>query len=292
MKKYSFIINPVSGVSRKKNIPALIELIFKNAEVEYKILLTERAGHAIELAKNEAEKNADVVVAVGGDGTLNEIARGLGGTKSALGIIPLGSGNGLARHLKISMNPTKALQQLLNGKTISMDAGLLNEHLFLSNAGVGFTGEVIHSFHGNKMRGFYAYAWYVFRDFLLYKPGAMQIESEGKMLNGKFAFLNVFNASQFGYNVTLTPEASVQDGILEALCLPFRNRLQFGTALALTALSSGRMSRSFFQNIKSKEATVHFTGKLLAHIDGDPIIIDSKAYFKILSGYLNVVVPE
>lgn len=292
MKKYSFIINPISGVSRKKNIPALIDSLFKNAEAEYKILLTERAGHAIELARSEAEKNTDVVVAVGGDGTLNEIARGLGGTKTALGIIPLGSGNGLARHLKISLNPTKALQQLLNGKTISMDAGLLNEHLFLSNAGVGFTGEVIHSFHGNRMRGFYAYAWYVFRDFLRHKPGVMQIESEGKMMNGKFAFVNVFNASQFGYNVTLTPEASVQDGFLESLCLPYKNRIQFGTALALTALSGGRMSRSFFQNIKATETKVHFNGKLLAHIDGDPIVIDSKAHFKILPGYLNVVVPE
>ena len=292
MKKYSFIINPISGVSRKKNIPALIESIFKNAEVEYKILLTERAGHAIELAKSEAEKNTDVVVAVGGDGTLNETARGLGGTKTVLGIIPLGSGNGLARHLKISLNPSKALHQLLNGKTISMDAGMLNEHLFHSNAGVGFTGEVIHSFHGNKMRGFYAYAWYVFRDFLRHKPGAMQIESEGKKLNGKFSFVNVFNASQFGYNVTLTPEASVQDGLLESLCLPYKNRFQFGTALALTALSGGRMSRSFFQNIKSTEAIVHFNGKLLAHIDGDPITIDSKAHFKILSRYLNVVVPD
>jgi len=292
MKKYSFIINPISGVSRKKNIPALIESLFKNAGVEFKILLTERAGHAIELARSEAEKNTDVVVAVGGDGTLNEIAQGLGGTKTTLGIIPLGSGNGLARHLKISLNPSKALQQLLIGKTISMDAGMLNEHLFLSNAGVGFTGEVIHSFHGNRMRGFYAYAWYVFRDFLRHKPGLMQVESEGKMQKGQFAFVNVFNASQFGYNVTLTPEASVQDGLLEALCLPYKNRIQFGTALSLTALSRGRMSRRFFQNIKSAETIVCFNGKILAHIDGDPIIIESRAHFKILSGYLNVVVPK
>ena len=132
----------------------------------------------------------------------------------------------------------------------------------------------------------------MFRDFIRHKPETMRIESEGKMLNGKFAFVNVFNASQFGYNVTLTPEASVQDGCLVSLCLPYKNRFQFGTALALTALSRGRMSHSFFQNIKSTEATVHFNGKLLAHIDGDPITINSVAQFKILPGYLNVVVPN
>ncbi len=292
MKRYSFIINPISGVSRKKNIPLLIESLFKNVSAEYKILFTERAGHAIELAREESEKNIDVVVAVGGDGTLNEVARGIARSNSALGIIPLGSGNGLARHFKISLNPFKALRQLLNGKSIQMDAGMLNENLFLSNAGVGFTGEIIHSFQGNKMRGFFPYAWYVFRDFLFYKPVQMKIESGDKILENKFAFINVFNASQFGYNITLTPEASVQDGNMITVCLPYSNQIQFGTALVLAALSSGRMSRNFFHLVKSNTAKVHFKGKLFAHIDGELLMVENTAHFKILPGYLNVIVPN
>ena len=199
-KKLVFIMNPISGTSKKADIPDLIESTLNKDLFDYEILLTERAGHACELASKAKEDGIDVVVAIGGDGTVNEVARSIVHSNTALGIIPCGSGNGLARHLMLPMNTKKCIEIINRCEIHDLDYGTINDHPFFCTCGMGFDAFVSMKFAEAGKRGPITYVENVLREGLKYKPETYVIEDDNGTTHYKAFLISCANASQYGNN--------------------------------------------------------------------------------------------
>ena len=212
MKKILFIANPLSGGKDKKTILKDIDAAIDRQRFAPSFVYTERPGHATLLAR---EADADIVVAVGGDGTVSEVAQGLVGTDKVLGIIPCGSGDGLAFHLGLSRNPLKALRTIQDGITETMDYGKVDGRPFFCTSGVGLDAEVAWEFASAGKRGLWTYislAWKIWQHF---KPETYTIDVDGRTLSVPAVFVTVGNANQWGNQARITSLASVRDGLLD-----------------------------------------------------------------------------
>ena len=301
MKKAVFIVNPVSGSSRKRNIgEEIVSCLDMDGEAYgeggscgegglYEIVYTQRPKHASELARSAAKEGVPVVVAVGGDGTVNEVASAVTGSSSAMGIIPSGSGNGLARHLGIPQDVKKAVRKILEGKTIAIDYGLLNRKMFFCTCGCGFDAEVGWKFGGKRGRS--SYIRTVMKEFFRYSPSHYEIEdSEGNTVFDSKAFLvTAANASQWGNNAYVAPGASVQDGLLDLVVVePF-------SMLTAASLSWRIFHRSLLKSGKVR----HFSGKAftvrrseagLVHLDGEPLFAPEEIDISVCPKGLKIIV--
>lgn len=177
-KKIIFIMNPISGTASKAGIPKLIERYLDTNKFDYEIKLTEYAGHAAELAAEAKDNHTDIVVAVGGDGTVNEVARAIVQSSTALGIIPCGSGNGLARHLLLPLNLSKSIEIINAAEVHQLDYGVINEHPFFCTCGMGFDAFISHKFAEAGKRGPITYVENVLKAGLNYKPETYEIYDE------------------------------------------------------------------------------------------------------------------
>lgn len=221
-KRVLFIINPKSGIRKreKASLPALIEKYLNNTIYDYSISYTQYAGHAIELSKEAVENGYHVIVSVGGDGSINEIAGNLVGTDVVLGIMPFGSGNGLARHLAIPVHTKKALNVLNRFHIRKIDVGeYAPGKFFFSNVGIGFAVKVVKWFEHHRVRGFLSYAVAVVRGFTTNQPIKITLEINGQTLEREVTVLNICNSNQYGYGVGITPNAKLDDGILDVAIL-------------------------------------------------------------------------
>ena len=304
MSKIIFLINANSGVSSKFHLPALIEKSAAKHQKEFEIIFTKSGDEAIEKTKSAVAQNAFAVVAVGGDGTANMIAQNLIHSGTALGIIPVGSGNGLARHLGISLKPKLAIENMFSGKIISIDTADVNGHLVLSNFGVGFLADVVHSFHRSRLRGYVAYALHTFKKYFDSQNVKLKISVAtgspsgdhvadkvgDKLFDDEFFFVSVCNANQFGYEIKLAPDASLIDGLLEFYFVKKISALA-KISLLIKVLRGKSYGFSKSELIKAESAEVNFSGKLKAQIDGDPIHISSPAKIQIQKLSLRVIVP-
>ncbi|ALI97691.1 diacylglycerol/lipid kinase family protein [Rufibacter tibetensis] len=217
-EKACFILNPKSGVRSSISVPDLISEHLDTTRWTPEIIFTEYAGHATELARKAAADGARLVVAVGGDGTVNEVARGLKDTSSALGILPKGSGNGLARHLGIPLDLPQALA-LLNQPTFHhIDSCSINDHPFFCTAGIGFDGLVSSVFAKSTKRGLSSYIQLVVREFRNFKSEAATVKINDRALTSDFFVVAFANASQYGNNAFIAPMADIQDGLID-VCL-------------------------------------------------------------------------
>lgn len=222
MQTFSFIINPAAGfVSQNTKLENHILNEAKKHPVKVEIHRTKYAGHARELAL-QLSREGKIPVAVGGDGTVNEVASSLFNSNGVMGIIPLGSGNGIARHLKISTNLKVALNQLFKGKAYYFDAGKVNEQVFVMLMGIGFDALIAKNMKNARTRGLLTYAKLVLKLWPKYKGEKVIITENGKQSTHTVWMLNVANASQFGNNFYIAPQASMQDGLLDLSILkPF-----------------------------------------------------------------------
>lgn len=217
-KRALFIINPISGIrkSEKQQLPFLIEKYLDKNIFDYSISYTQYAGHATEIAKEAVDNGYHVVVSVGGDGSINEIASSLVNTDATLGIIPFGSGNGLARHLGISIDSEKALRVINNYRVAKIDVGeYAPGKYFFSNVGIGFPVHVVKWFEHHKVRGFLSYAVAVVRGFTYKNSTKIKLQVNNQTLEREVTFLNICNSNQYGYGVGLAPDAKLDDGILD-----------------------------------------------------------------------------
>ena len=188
MKRIVFIMNPISGTQNKAGIPELIEKTIDHDQFSYELRMTEYAGHASEIAREAMEQGVDIVVAIGGDGTVNEVARAIVHSQTALGIIPCGSGNGLARHLLLPMNLKKSIEIINSCEIHELDYGIINGHPFFCTCGMGFDAFVSHKFAEAGKRGPITYVENVLREGLKYKPETYEIQDETGTTRAK-AFL-------------------------------------------------------------------------------------------------------
>jgi len=245
-KKISFIINPISGTQGKEQILKWLDEKLDKSRYIPEVIYTERAGHAVEIAALKAKEEAFAVVAIGGDGTINEIARSLVHTKTALGIIPCGSGNGLARHLQIPMDAKKAINIINEGLIDIIDYGKINDVPFFCTCGVGFDAFVSLQFSKAGKRGPLIYLEKTLLESLKYKPETYELEMDGSTLRYKAFLIACGNASQYGNNAYITPQATLNDGLLDVTILePF-------TVLDVPALSFQLFNKTIDQNSRIK----------------------------------------
>lgn len=283
-----FIVNPISGTQGKKAILKWIDERLDRTLYEYEVVKTEYAGHATEIAANAVKEGIDIVVAIGGDGTINETARSLIHTNTALGIIPCGSGNGLARHLRIPMDPKAAIDILNENNQIQMDYGKINNIPFFCTCGVGFDAFVSLKFADSGKRGLLTYLENTLHESLTYQPETYEIENEEGTVIHKAFLIACGNASQYGNNAYITPQASLTDGLMDVTILePF-------TVLDVPSLSFQLFNKTIDQNsriktMRAKKIKIHRNKSGVFHYDGDPIMGNEDLEVEIVPHGLNVI---
>jgi diacylglycerol kinase (ATP) len=289
-KRIRFIINPISGIGKQKKIPGLIAETIDTAYFIYDIVYTKAAGHAIELARQAATERYDIVVAVGGDGSINEVARGVIGTQTAVGIIPAGSGNGLSHFLKIPLRTEKAIKTICRMKTTLADTATLNGELFVSVAGVGFDAWVAEKFSVCKLRGFYSYAKVAVREYLLYQSKRYKIYVNGRVLRRRAFMITIANSNQFGFNAKIAPTASVNDGLIDVCIMnkpPIYMAIFFLPLLFLGFLHKTPM----LEIIKTKKVKIIQRKNYIVHIDGDHLQLSKELRAEVNPLSLKIIVP-
>ncbi len=290
-KKIRFVINPKSGVTKKHGIPDLINRIVDREKYEAEILFTEGPKHATVLSKEAATGEYDAVIAVGGDGSANEMAKGLEGSETALGIIPMGSGNGMSRHLRIPMNLEKAIHVINTGKRDWIDTVRVNEEFCLGTIGVGFDAHIAHLFADSSKRGYSTYVKLVLSEFYKYKPLTHEITVDGTTITQECFLLTFANSSQFGNNAVIAPFASVHDGIIDVSLM--RNfSFIHAPALIYKLMNNSIQNSKFFSRMSGKNIVLKNNAVLKGHIDGEPVTFNSDLHVKILPKSLNVIVPQ
>lgn len=298
MKNIAFIINPISGTQNKKKLPKYIDQLLDKDQWLANIVFTEYAGHATELAYQFAKMGFDAVVAVGGDGTLNEVARGLRDSKTAMGIIPMGSGNGFARHLNIPLRANNAIEMLNHCEPISVDYGLAtdldsgSEKMFISTCGAGFDALIAEHFDKDGSRGFKTYFEKVIKDFVTYKPEQYRIKGDGGLSIDPKAFLITFaNASQWGYEARIAPKASIQDGKMD-ICIMHSNAILGAPSLALRLFTKSLDQSMFMDTYRAKDIILERDEEAPFHIDGDPVKMGKNINIRIVADGLRVLAEK
>ncbi len=290
-KKVTFILNPISGTYNKRNFGDLIEKNLAEANFDWEIIHTERAGHATEIAKDKVESGVDFVAAVGGDGTVNEVARSLIHTDTTLAIIPMGSGNGLARHLKIPLDAKDSMQVFNTGMVDVIDYGKANGQPFFCTCGIGFDAFVSLKFARANRRGMLTYVEKALYEGLHYKPQLYKVCVDDRCTEFEAYLITCGNASQYGNNAYITPLASLKDGFIDVTVMEQMNLFEIpqvafhlfnGTINRHNKVKSFRCRKLFVQC--SEETDIHF--------DGDPMGKDTELTIEAIPKGLKVLVPN
>ena len=284
-----FIVNPKAGYHSKDKVPALIDQFIPDHQFDYRVVFTEYAGHASEIAKSAIAQHVDAVVAVGGDGTLNEVASALVYSDVPLGIVPGGSGNGLSMHLGIGRSKKKALNRIAQFKTKYIDSGEVNDRFFINMAGVGMDGLVAYKTKHSSKRGFSNYFKGAIMESVRYKNCRYKVEVDGKEYDDKFLSVNVANGSMFGYHFTVAPNADESDGLMNTMLIHDAHKIDyFGNAWRFFAK---RIHKSHFATTEvttSVKITAYEDSYM--HIDGEGYPIEAgELEFKIMPASLKVI---
>lgn len=290
-KKILFIINPISGIGKQKRIENALPKFLDTTKFEHEIRYTEQVNHAKEISAQGAKEGFDVIVAVGGDGTLGEVASGILHTNTAMAVIPAGSGNGMARELGIPNNIEKAFDIINNGRIEIIDTALLNGNTFVSTAGSGFDAHVANMFSQGEKRGFLRYALITAREFLRYPSRQYEVHVNDEVKN-YFAWAFIFcNSKQFGNGAIVAPTSNVQDGLLNITVIKDFPKIFTGILVL----------RLFFKNIdKSRYAETFTCTKIKVireknnaiHLDGSPFKTTKDIEVEIVPASLKVVVKK
>lgn len=288
--KVCVIINPVSGTESKKNIPEEVAAAFNQKEFDVVIRITGYPGHATEIAEEAVKNNFKYVLTAGGDGTVNEVAKALINSESVLGIIPFGSGNGLARDLNIPLDSEKAIEIVLNGNTRTIDYGTANDNIFFCTCGVGFDAFISDKFAEEKKRGPLGYMRNIVEGVIDFKSEEYEIiHDEGSMKERAF-LVTCGNASQYGNEVYITPEADIEDGKMNVAVLkPLHANDFLHTTFQLLTKNIDKNSK--MTTFLTKNLTIKRSHAGIMHVDGEPIETGREIQVKILPKGLKVFAP-
>ncbi|MCL2597405.1 MAG: YegS/Rv2252/BmrU family lipid kinase [Paludibacter sp.] len=287
-QKIAFIINPISGKKTKKFVCKTVEENLNSEKFECVFAHTEYGGHGQQLAQEFVNQDFNIIVAVGGDGTVNEIAQVLAHTSTALGIIPTGSGNGLARYLNIPKNLIQAVQYINTATIVDADYGLLNEQFFLCTCGAGFDALVSSDFANDTVRGFSGYLAAILRQFFACKPEHYQLVSKDFNLDISAFMINFANISQWGYNAYIAPNADIHDGEMEITILkkfPVWAAPRIAAQLFLKNISKNRYVNTFTTN----EVTVIRNQHGWFQFDGEPCRMPKETKIRIIRNGIKIL---
>ncbi|MDB4582431.1 diacylglycerol kinase family lipid kinase [Draconibacterium sp.] len=287
MKRYYLIINAHAGKDAwKKAIQQVLDS-FTKYSVKFDHVFTEKPGHAIELAQKVSETKYDVVVAVGGDGTVNEVANGLLGRGIVMGVIPIGSGNGFARDSKISINPKKAVKELLKGKSKFIDVWQINNNIFLCTAGLGFDANVARNMTLSVRRGRWEYVRLTLMESIFFKPLEVAFNVGGQLKKESVFLISFANAGQYGNNAYISPGAKTDDGLLDIVVIrPVAKMLYpiLGLALFLRIIHKF----GFYKRYRANSLEIYEASSNLCHIDGESVEIDFPVQIGLLKDQLKI----
>ncbi|MGB0934151.1 MAG: diacylglycerol/lipid kinase family protein [Lishizhenia sp.] len=288
MKKHiRFIINPISGIGKKNKLPDMIEKYLDHTKFDYDIAFTEYRKHARLLAQASVEEKVDIVCAVGGDGSVNEVGSALVGSNSILAILPAGSGNGLARHLKLPMSIKKSILEINKLKLTKIDTGKINKHTFLGVTGFGFDALIAKRFDAYHTRGFLSYIKLVIKEYIASKP--INIKVNEKRLSS-IVICCVANSSQFGNGFCVSPNSDIKDGKLELFFL--KKFPWYAIPELMIRFFRCSVDKSKYTQIESSENFKIELENSLVHIDGEPEEVKRELFININPMSLNVIVGQ
>lgn len=291
-KNICFIVNPVSGTGKWKGIEENIKK-YLDSSFYAAVIFTKYAGHATILAE-DATENCSVIIAVGGDGIVNEVMAGMMSSSAGLGIIPAGSGNAVANHFTIPLGQKEAIECINKLHFSTIDTALVNNIPFLAVAGTGFDAEVAEMFSKSKKRGFFTYIYLSAKKYFSYKPAEYDITVDETGYRKKAFVITVANGSQYGNNAYIAPNASTKDGLLDVCIIkPFT----FPSAIVLLwRLFRRTLNRSpHFEIIRGKKIIIRKAGtneKLCLHYDGEPGGMVDEIKISVQPKSLRIITPE
>lgn len=288
-KKLVFIVNPVSGTRGKERILSLLTQNLDKNKFEFVIEKTRYAGHASKLVSSYVDNGCDAIVAIGGDGTVNEVARSLVHTPVALGIIPCGSGNGLARHLEIPMDPVGAIDVVNRFSIECLDYGMINNLPFFCTCGVGFDAFVSSKFAESDKRGVFTYLESAFLEGMKYKSDKYEIEIEGETSKYEAFLIACANASQYGNNAYIAPHASMSDGLMDVTIMKPFNVLE-APQITFQLFNKTLNTNNHIKTFRCKRIHIHREKEGVIHFDGDPILAGTDLDVQLIEKGLNVIV--
>lgn len=293
-KRILFIINPISGSGKKDQVASLISTHLDPTRFDPQVVYTEYGGHAAELAAEAALRGYDIVAAVGGDGTVNEVARSLVHTPTALAILPCGSGNGLARHLQIPMDLARAIDIINTGCIHTLDYGRINGLPFFCTCGLGFDAFLSQKFAQAGKRGLSTYIEKALTDGLNYRPETYtitSIDADGQRteVSQKAFLITCANATQFGNNAMIAPQASMKDGLLDIIIIEPFTPLE-APVIALQLFSGTLPRNSRVKNFRASRLTITRNESGPVHCDGDPFTTGPDIDVEVIEQSFRVVV--
>lgn len=287
-QKILYIINPISGIKKKNSLQQIINDETDKNCFELSVKYTEYAGHGKEIAQQAVKNKFDIVVAVGGDGTINEISSQLIHTDTALGIIPKGSGNGLARFLKIPLDERKAVQLINKINIMEIDALKLNGSYSVNVAGIGFDAHIAHLFDAYGKRGFKSYAKLIYKEYKKYKSKKYRLIIDGKAIERQAFAISFANSSQFGNNAHIAPLAKIDDGLIDVCILkdfpPYK-----AISLVIQLYTKNLPKSRYYKVLKAKNIKIDSSTELLGHIDGEAVSFGHELDIKILPKSLKIL---
>jgi diacylglycerol kinase (ATP) len=288
----AIIINPISGGASPGAARARAQLALAVVDAHgdpVEVLLTQRVGHARELAKSAVRRGVRLVLAWGGDGTINEVASALAFDDVPMGIVPAGSGNGLARELGVHPRAERAIADALQAVPRPMDLGEIDGHLFANMAGVGFDAHIAAAFATATRRGFIGYAGITARALRTYQPRHYRVTTSGIETAHRAILVTIANSAQFGNNARIAPGARVDDGELDLVVMEEQSR--FATLCSMPRLFNGTVERVRGCTIRRiREATIESDQPMRYHVDGEPVQGTTKLRVRIHPGALLVAV--
>lgn len=292
-EKIVFIINPISGHHDKSEVPHIIDKFIDKSKYDYMIEFTEYGGHAKELTTNAIESDIDVIVAVGGDGTINEVATSMIGSRQTFAVLPFGSGNGLARHLRLPLNSEKIITNVINnGLKTKIDTANVNGVPYVSIAGVGFDALIAEYFAKDPNRGLLTYLKFITEKYPRYKESHYTlILDDSKVIECEAMFVSFANSSQFGYNATISPHASLNDGKLD-VCI-FKKPQFFELGYMTERLMTKKIDKTNLVEIhKASKIKIIREKDDYVNIDGEAVMMDKDINVEINKLSLNILLPN
>lgn len=288
MKKIVFILNPKAGHGLNRHIEEKIDTVFQGNDFSINKVYTEYSGHATVLSRNAASENYYAAVAIGGDGTVNEVAAGLVNSNTAIGIIPMGSGNGFSNFLKIPHNVEKALTIIKTGRPETIDSFTVNGRFGINVTGAGFDAFVAHQFAHAGKRGFVTYIKLVMKSYFGYKEQEFEFEIDGEKFKRKAFLAEIANGAEFGNRAVIAAPALADDGWLDVVII--RKTNLFNLPFTLYRIFSGSMlGRKVAEYYRGKRIVIRSASDMYIHVDGEAAGQATKAEVLMVPGSVKVI---
>ncbi|MCK4934029.1 MAG: diacylglycerol kinase family lipid kinase [Simkaniaceae bacterium] len=289
-KKILFIINPKAGISKKSTTEAAIVKHLDHDQFNYKIAYTKGPKDATLISNKAVLEKTDIIVAVGGDGTVNEVAKGLIATQSTLAIIPKGSGNGLARHLKIPMREKNAIKLINELHCKHIDTVRINDDSYIGVAGVGFDAQVSLAFEKFGKRGPASYLMVVISELQRYQPKEYELVIDGTLVHEQAFLITFANSAQYGNNVIIAPQARIDDGFLDVMII--KDFPKHATAGIVHELLNKKLDNSKYTKTYRCQEVIIKKPYSQIHIDGEPSSYTESVFIRVMPSSLKILTPE